>query len=561
MNICVKAGMSYDDAIKQRINSILKDTKKFKHDQLKKEENLKKVEEYRQKLDQLPDSTKDFLVQKIKADIERIDHKFYKEESKEDFYMFFDLDMFFAACEILDRPELASEPLVVGSVVVATSNYEARKYGIRAGMPTFLARKLCPNIIVVGNDYTKYNRYSKLVYGVVRKYDEAFISFGLDEGCLYLNDYINLHLPDETDKIKALEHIIKNFKEEVFEVTGGLTCSVGIAPTKYIAKLCTEVNKPNGHFILRKDKEAVYRFLDQLNIRKLQGIGPNMQDILNGIGIYTVKELRDNLYKVYTIFTEHMYKELLSYCMGNNALKRPGTFKPKNMSIGRSTTFASTKDHDKLKNVLTYLSRAVYSKALKEKKKAKTVTLSVRYDDFTVVTRSNTNKYFINNSNIIYKECVVMLGNVIESPIRLLGIKLSNFQTPSTDLIDMIETSVKEYSQNSKLFGTSSLNFVNNENASNNFSSTVCPLCGDSFNFNGNNAALNRHIDNCMKEGEPEVNTKVTNGYKPRKSKSADFSTSESLASSSSGTLSKPTKSLFFRPRVMKKVLSSTQSN
>lgn len=551
--------MVYDDEIKRKIHEVLKDTKKYKHDQLKKEENNKRVTEYKAKVENLPESTKNFLIEKIKTDVDTINRKFYDEDPNEDFYMFFDLDMFFAACELLDRPELASEPIVVGSLVVATSNYEARKYGIRAGMPTFLARELCKNVIVIANDYRKYYNYSKLVYDVVRKYDDAYVSFGMDEGCLYLNDYMDLHHFDEPDKIKVLERIIESFKKEVFEKTGGLTCSVGIAPTKYLAKLCTEVNKPNGHFILRKNKVVVYNFLDGLNIRKLQGVGSNTQDYLNGIGIFTAKELRDNLYKAYTIFTEHKYKELLSFVVGNNPLKRPGTFRPKNMSIGRSLTIKPTKDIDTLKNTLLFLSRAVYAKACKEKKKAKTVTLSIKYDDFSIITKSITNKYFISHSNNIYKECIVLLGNVIEKPIRLLGIRLTNFQVPNTDLVDMIETSIKEYSEHSKMFGSSSLNFVNNENSCSNFSQTTCPLCGETFNFNGNNAALNRHIDTCIQEKEVPAKLKAPCNYKPRKSRSADFSTCESTTSSVD-IPAKPLPKLFFRPRQANQNSSSSHN-
>ena len=160
------------------------------------------------------------------------------------------MDMFYAAVEIRDRPELAKVPVAVGSEsMISTANYEARKYGVRSAMPGFIGKKLCPNLLFVPCNLEKYRAVSLVFKEIVDFYDPEFESMGLDETNLDVTQYCaenNIITPDQKQCL-ALE-----IRTKVFEATK-LTCSAGIGPNKMIAKICSDINKPNGQTYVGDD--------------------------------------------------------------------------------------------------------------------------------------------------------------------------------------------------------------------------------------------------------------------------------------------------------------------
>ena len=153
------------------------------------------------------------------------------------------MDMFYAAVEIRDNPSLADVPLAVGNMqMIATSNYVARKYGVRAAMPGFIGVQLCPNLIFVNCNYTKYAAVSKVFKDIVAEYDPHFVSLGLDEVNMDVTNYLQKNEIDNDEGRQELAHLIRT---RVYEETK-LTCSAGIAPNRMLAKICSDWNKPNG---------------------------------------------------------------------------------------------------------------------------------------------------------------------------------------------------------------------------------------------------------------------------------------------------------------------------
>ena len=161
-----------------------------------------------------------------------------------------DMDMFYAAVEIRDKPELAAVPLAVGSEsMISTANYEARKYGVRSAMPGFIARKLCPQLVIVPCNFSKYREVAAVFQEIVESYDPDFESMGLDEANLDVTEYCMNH-QITTDEQK--ENLALEIRTKIKEATQ-LTCSAGIACNRMLAKICTDMNKPDGQTFLPAD--------------------------------------------------------------------------------------------------------------------------------------------------------------------------------------------------------------------------------------------------------------------------------------------------------------------
>ncbi|KHN30436.1 DNA polymerase kappa [Glycine soja] len=198
-----------------------------------------------------------------------------------------DMDAFYAAVETLSNPTLKGKPMAVGSMsMISTANYEARKFGVRAAMPGFIARKLCPELIFVPTDFNKYNYYSDLTRKVFRRYDPNFIAGSLDEA------YLDITEVCRERNVKS-EEIVQELRAGVNEETG-LTCSAGVAPNRLLAKVLgfSDINKPNGEYVLPNDRMAVMTFVSSLPIRKIGGIGKVTENILKRVfGINTCEQM------------------------------------------------------------------------------------------------------------------------------------------------------------------------------------------------------------------------------------------------------------------------------
>lgn len=197
------------------------------------------------------------------------------------------MDMFYAAVEIRDDPSLADVPIAVGSEsgICTTSNYVARKYGVRAAMPGFVARKLCPELIFVPCNHAKYAAVAQIFREIIDTYDPEFESLGLDEAHLDITDYCEANDISTEEEIKAL---VQKIRDDIKKATQ-ITCSAGIGCNKMIAKICTDLKKPDGQTFMPSDLKTVKEFMCGLPIRKVPYIGKMIELTLNNLGIETVK--------------------------------------------------------------------------------------------------------------------------------------------------------------------------------------------------------------------------------------------------------------------------------
>ncbi|KAL6517499.1 hypothetical protein OROMI_033200 [Orobanche minor] len=256
-----------------------------------------------------------------------------------------DMDAFYAAVETLCNPSLEGRPMAVGGMsMISTANYEARKFGVRAAMPGFIARKLCPKLIFVPVDFKKYNYYSDLTRKVFQTYDPNFLAASLDEAYLDITNYCN-----DTGIIPG--EVAEELRGSVYKETG-LTCSAGVAPNRLLAKVCSDINKPNGQFVLPNERMAVMTFISSLPIRKIGGIGKVTENILNGVfGITTCEEMLQKSSFIFALFSRTSADFFLSVGLGLGRTDTPQVTQRKSMSNER--TFSPTEDeaslHQKLK--------------------------------------------------------------------------------------------------------------------------------------------------------------------------------------------------------------------
>ncbi len=165
-----------------------------------------------------------------------------------------DMDMFFAAVEIRDDPSLADKPVAVGGeMMISTANYVARKYGVRSAMPGFIAKKLCPELVFVKCNFRKYKEVSLVFQAILAEYDPAYESMGCDEANLDLTNYL---IEKDLNTDEGRQNVVEEIRQRIFEATT-LTCSSGISCNKMLAKICTDMKKPNGQTYLRPDAEEI----------------------------------------------------------------------------------------------------------------------------------------------------------------------------------------------------------------------------------------------------------------------------------------------------------------
>lgn len=219
-----------------------------------------------------------------------------------------DCDAFFAAVEELDRPELKDVPMAVGKGVLTTCNYHARKFGCRSGMAGFVAMKLCPQLICVPMNFAKYNAKAEEIRAVLALYDPGFESASCDEAYLNLTKYCQEHN-------MSPEEAVSQLRAEVHEKTK-LTVSAGIAANAKLAKICSNINKPNGQFLLPSDRLSVMEFMKTMPTRKVNGIGRVFERELDAIGIKTCGDIYAHRAYLPQLFGQKAFQFLMQCYLG-----------------------------------------------------------------------------------------------------------------------------------------------------------------------------------------------------------------------------------------------------
>jgi DNA polymerase IV (DinB-like DNA polymerase) len=335
-----------------------------------------------------------------------------------------DMDQFFAAVEEQLRPELKGKPVVVGADpksgkgrgVVSTCNYEARKYGIRSGMPITRAWKLCPEATFLPLNIPLYIQVSSRIMNVLKSYSEKFESWGLDEAFLDVSSRV--------ENIEQAKELASQIKKEIYEKEG-LTCSIGIGPNKLIAKIASDMQKPDGVTIV--EEKDVKAFLDPLDVDRLLWVGKKTARKLNELGIKTIGDLARYDPSVLVDKFGILGTQLYLYAQGQD--RSEVGFEGEVKSIGRNITFEKdTSDWDLVLKVLYRLCEAVHKELDENRFLFKTVTITVRYENFETHTHSKTLPFLTSRLEDIKKTANELLQPYLrpERKIRLVGARVSS---------------------------------------------------------------------------------------------------------------------------------------
>ncbi|WP_372752784.1 DNA polymerase IV [Mariniflexile sp.] len=333
-----------------------------------------------------------------------------------------DMDAFYASVEQLDAPELKGKPIAVGGSekrgVISAASYEARKFGVKSAMAGNLAIKLCPELIFVKPRFERYAEISKQIRKIFLDYTHLVEPLSLDEAYL-----------DVTENKKgnpSATLIAKEIRSRIFNELG-LTASAGISINKFIAKVASDYNKPNGQKTV--NPEEVIAFLEALDIKKFYGVGKVTAEKMYQLGIFTGKDLK---LKSVDYLDEHFGKSGRYYYDVVRGI-HTSEVKPNRIrkSLAAERTFNENLSSevfmlDKLEHIAFEVSRRL----TKNKVSGKTVTLKIKYSDFTLQTRSKTLQYFINDKSLLLETAKDLLyQEKLSNSVRLLGISISNLNT------------------------------------------------------------------------------------------------------------------------------------
>jgi DNA polymerase-4 len=338
-----------------------------------------------------------------------------------------DMDAFYAAVECLDNPELKDQPVVVGGLgprgVVATANYEARVFGVHSAMPMGRARGLCPQAQYIRPRMSRYQEISAWIFSVFREFTPTVEGLSLDEAFLDVTSSLKL--------FGGLEEIGLQVKQEVFRKTG-LTASVGIAHNKFLAKLASDAQKPDGLVYVRPGE--VHRFLDPMPVSRLWGIGKRTAPKLTALGILTIGQLRRSdvsiLRPVFGNRTEHFHRLARGEDEREVQPSRP------DKSISHEITFdTDLTDRRELLAELLRQSEKVSRRLRAQGLMASTVVVKIRDASFRTVTRSRSMRACSNSTRTLYRMARALFESWRDkhrtTPVRLIGMGVTGLEQES----------------------------------------------------------------------------------------------------------------------------------
>lgn len=333
-----------------------------------------------------------------------------------------DMDAFYASVEQMDNPELKGKPLAVGGSevrgVVSAASYEARKFGVRSAMSGIQAKRNCPDLIFVRPRFDRYKEISKKIRKIFHEYTDLVEPLSLDEA------YLDVTQNKKGNPSATL--IAQEIRQRIFDEVG-LTASAGISVNKFVAKIASDYNKPNGQKTV--NPEEVEAFLENLDIKKFYGIGKVTTEKMYHLGIFTGKDLKS---KSKEFLEEHFSKSGLHFYnivrgIHNSAVKPNRIAK----SVAAEHTFNENLTSEIfMVEKLERIAAELENRLKKYNISGKTVTLKIKYSDFTTQTRSKTLPYFIADKGLLLETAKELLFQErMKESVRLLGISLNNLNT------------------------------------------------------------------------------------------------------------------------------------
>jgi len=345
--------------------------------------------------------------------------------------MHIDMNAFFASVEQQVNPALRGKPIaVIGSnerTVVTTSSYEARAYGVKTGMTKYEAMRLCPHIVLVAGDTSRYTDTCRRLVAIYRQYTPIVEVYSIDEAFLDVTGSIPL--------FGSAEVIAKNIKKQIRKALGRLTCSIGIAPNKLLAKLGSDMKKPDGLVIIQQ--EDIGKLLEHLPVQELCGIGPRLERHLTAVGIKTCGELgRASIHVLknrFGVIGERL--KLMAQGIDDSPVI-PLEHEADAKSVGHSMTLnRDVSDMETLERHILQLSEMVGRRLRRGGYAGRTVALTLRYPDFNTFTKRSTVGTYMNNSIDIYVAAREILNTIrLQQPIRLIGVSVCNLTKNTVQL-------------------------------------------------------------------------------------------------------------------------------
>ena len=369
-----------------------------------------------------------------------------------------DMDAFFAQIEQIDNPELKGKPVIIGNSsnrgVVSTASYEARKYGIHSAMPVFQAKKLCPEGIFVPTRMERYKEISYKIMNLLTNFSPIVEPVSIDEAYIDITGCSRLFGDNRQIALSIKKAIFDNIQ---------LTSSVGIAPVRFLAKIASDINKPDGITII-SDKQ-MHNFILSLPVKKIPGIGKKAQKALQLVGILTMQDVKDCPMPILLKKLGKSGIRLKEFANGID--KTPILFSDTVKSVSTEETLSeNTWSKEILQKIILKQSETIGNQLRKKKLKAKTINIKIKDSDFKLIVRSATILSPTNTSIIIFREALKLFDNYpLVKKVRLIGVGTSgivpeNFPVQA-DLFQEQENQEKKWEQVDKTVDSVAQRFGN----------------------------------------------------------------------------------------------------
>lgn len=338
-----------------------------------------------------------------------------------------DMDAFYASVELRERPELKDLPVVIAShhprAVVAAASYPARVYGLRSAMSMGQARKLCPQVIVIEPDFAKYRQVSAQIHQIFQQYTSLIEPLSLDEAFLDVTENLK-QIPSATE-------VAMRIREDIFQATG-LTASAGVAPNKFLAKIASDWHKPNGICVIKPSQ--VQRFIQDLPLKKIPGVGKVTQEKLKSLNLETLDDLQqiDE-----ALLIQHFGKygrRLFLYAQGID--ERPVEVERERQQISKETTFDDDLHLNQCRPYWEPLLGQVWQSLQKKQLSARGVTVKLKLKNFQVMQHSKSFKQVLRSPQELAQALDLLLDDLHIAPqmqFRLIGVGVYQLSVPETE--------------------------------------------------------------------------------------------------------------------------------
>ncbi|KAA1088298.1 hypothetical protein PGTUg99_008362 [Puccinia graminis f. sp. tritici] len=504
-----KAGLLRDpDQVAKIIYDCSKGSKYFLNEQAKDARLTAQIEQLRIKLDRQLAMRRDNLDFE-QQEAQQIAESLERTRILDQIIVCVDADAFFCSVEEMYNPTLKGKAFAVGSGVLTTASYEARKW--RSAMAGYIATKLCPHLIFVEPDFKKYNAASDSIMKILRQYDPNLAPNSLDECFMNLTAYCRDHdlsAAEATSRMR--QHVLKDT---------GLTVSAGIGPNVTIAKIAADLNKPNGQFECPPTRDDAMKFMKDLPVRKVPGIGRVTERWLEVLGVKKCGDIWEQRSKLLLMRSEVSFDLLLRAYLGLGQTDIKPSQREDRQSVGCETSFKSLSKKDDFFQKLKELSEELAGDLSRLQFAGRTLTLKIKLDTFEVLSRSVTpailGQRFLSSAEDLYKHAKLLLEREIESrhssfdqgkkvpgcngardiSIRLLGIKVSHLQDQK-NRIPANENSLQKWISNPTT-SNKDIQIVKPPDDNSHESKWQCPICNIPMTRN-DLQTLNEHVDLCL---------------------------------------------------------------